>query len=45
MAGLGFTAAENFSPKSEEVVEEDPGPSRTTVTHEYDYEDDYEDEI
>ncbi len=45
MAGLGFTAAENFSPKSEEVVEEDPGPSRTTVTHEYDYDDDYEDEI
>jgi hypothetical protein len=46
MAGLGFTAAENFSPKSgEEVVEEEPEPSRTTVTHEYDYEDDYEDEI
>ena len=36
MAGLGFTAAENFSPKDEIVVEE-PEPSRTVVTHEYDY--------
>ena len=45
MAGLGFTAAENFSPKvAETVVEENPEPSHTTVTHEYDYEDDYEDE-
>ena len=37
MAGLGFTAAENFSPKDEVVVEEEPEPTRTTVTHEYDY--------
>ena len=37
MAGLGFTAAENFSPKDEVVVEEEPEPSRTVVTHEYDY--------
>ena len=38
MAGLGFTAAENFSPKDEVVVEEEPEPSRSTVvTHEYDY--------
>ena len=37
MAGLGFTAAENFSPK--EVVEEEE-PIKTTVTHEYDYSDD-----
>ena len=39
MAGLGFTAAENFSPKPEEVVEEEPQPTHTTVTHEYDYSD------
>ena len=39
MAGLGFTAAENFSPKDEVVVEEEPEPTRTTVTHEYDYDD------
>jgi|TARA_R110001583_G_scaffold141380_2_gene293491 hypothetical protein len=39
MAGLGFTAAENFSPKAEEIVEEEnPSPSHTTITHEYDYE-------
>ena len=36
MAGLGFTA-ENFSPKDEVVVEEEPEPTRTTVTHEYNY--------
>ena len=43
MAGLGFTAAENFSPKVEEApVEKEP--SHTTVTHEYDYENDYVDE-
>jgi|TARA_R110001606_G_scaffold398836_2_gene579145 hypothetical protein len=43
MAGLGFTAAENFSPKVEETVEtEDPSPSHTTVTHEYDYDEDEE---
>ena len=41
MAGLGFTAAENFSPKTEEApVEEEPSPSHTTVTHEYDYDED-----
>jgi len=40
MAGLGFTAAENFSPKGEEPpVEEEPTPSSTTVTHQYDYDD------
>ena len=44
MAGLGFTAAENFSPKGEEVVvEEDPEPTRTVVTHEYDYDEEEED--
>jgi|TARA_R110000851_G_scaffold200637_1_gene351834 hypothetical protein len=38
MAGLGFTAAENFSPQgNEEVVEEEQAPSSTTVTHEYNY--------
>ena len=43
MAGLGFTAAENFSPKVEETMEsEDPSPSHTTVTHEYDYDEDEE---
>ena len=42
MAGLGFTATENFSPKvnEETSVEEEPNPSHTTVTHEYDYETD-----
>ena len=47
MAGLGFTAAENFSPKGgkEPVKEEDPTPSHTTVTHEYDYDEGgYDDE-
>ena len=39
MAGLGFTAAENFSPQYETPVEEDPAPTHTTVTHEYDYDD------
>ena len=38
MAGLGFTAAENFSPKTDTVIEEEPEPTHTTVTHEYDYE-------
>ena len=42
MAGLGFTAAENFSPKDEVVVEEEPTPTHTTVTHEYDYSDEEE---
>jgi len=42
MAGLGFTAAENFSPQYEEV-EEPQSPSHTTVTHEYDYVDDEDD--
>ena len=42
MAGLGFTAAENFSPKGEEPPVEEPTPSSTTVTHEYNYdEEDY----
>ena len=47
MAGLGFTAAENFSPKGGEdaPVEEEPSPSHTTVTHEYDYDHDEEDDI
>tara|TARA_R110000824_G_scaffold711_4_gene4447 strand:- start:619 stop:912 length:294 start_codon:yes stop_codon:yes gene_type:complete len=40
MAGLGFTAAENFSPKTEEAPVEEPSPSHTTVTHEYDYDED-----
>jgi len=41
MAGLGFTAAENFSPKGGEApVEEEPSPTHTTVTHEYDYQHD-----
>ena len=45
MAGLGFTAAENFSPKGEEPpVEEEPNPTHTTVTHEYDYDSGYDDE-
>jgi len=40
MAGLGFTAAENFSHNgvSEETVEEEQ-PTHTTVTHEYDHDD------
>ena len=45
MAGLGFTASENFGKTPPEPVEEAPTPSHTTVTHEYDYdEDEYEDE-
>ena len=43
MAGLGFTASENFG-KTPEPVEEEPTPSHTTVTHEYDYHDEDEDE-
>tara|TARA_R110001599_G_scaffold34697_6_gene110953 strand:- start:229 stop:519 length:291 start_codon:yes stop_codon:yes gene_type:complete len=39
MAGLGFTAAENFSPKGGDVPEEEPTPSHTTVTHEYSHND------
>jgi len=40
MAGLGFTASENFGNTPPEPVEpEEPKPSHTTVTHEYDYED------
>jgi|TARA_R110001606_G_scaffold164130_1_gene308444 hypothetical protein len=42
MAGLGFTAAENFSPKGEDAPAEPPAPSHTTVTHEYDYHNDEE---
>ena len=43
MAGLGFTASENFGNQPEEVVvEEEPSPTSTTVTHEYDYSDDEE---
>jgi len=38
MAGLGFTASENFGKTPpEEPTEEPPSPSHTTVTHEYDY--------
>tara|TARA_Y100000310_G_scaffold262978_1_gene272847 strand:+ start:524 stop:811 length:288 start_codon:yes stop_codon:yes gene_type:complete len=37
MAGLGFTASENFGKTPPEPME-DPTPSHTTVTHEYDYE-------
>ena len=46
MAGLGFTASENFgNPPPEPVKEEDPTPSHTTVTHEYDYDEGgYDDE-
>ena len=45
MAGLGFTAAENFSHNGskEPVEEEEPNPTHTTVTHEYDYNHDDED--
>ena len=43
MAGLGFTASENFgNTPPEPVVEEEPEPSRTVVTHEYDYDEDEE---
>lgn len=41
MAGLGFTASENFAVKKEEPTEEDP-PHHTTITHEYDYGDESE---
>lgn len=37
MAGLGFTASENFGNPPPEPKEEPPAPSHTTVTHEYDY--------
>ena len=38
MAGLGFTASENFGNKpAEPEVEETPTPTHTTVTHEYDH--------
>ena len=43
MAGLGFTASENFGKTPPEPTEEPPTPSHTTVTHEYDYEDEDED--
>ena len=38
MAGLGFTASENFSSKvnEEASVEEEPNPSHTTATHKTD---------
>ena len=39
MAGLGFTASENFGNTPPEPVEE-PEPTRTVVTHEYDYDED-----
>ena len=38
MAGLGFTAAEGFSPGATPV--EEPEPTKTTVTHEYDHSED-----
>ena len=41
MAGLGFTASENFAGKKEEPKEE-ASPSHTTITHEYDYGDEEE---
>ena len=46
MAGLGFTASENFaSGKTEEAPAEAPQPTRSTVTHEYDYDEGgYDDE-
>tara|TARA_R110001583_G_scaffold113162_2_gene263565 strand:- start:2886 stop:3185 length:300 start_codon:yes stop_codon:yes gene_type:complete len=38
MAGLGFTASENFGKTPPpEPIEEEPKPSHTTVTHEYDH--------
>ena len=38
MAGLGFTASENFGNTTPEPVEpEEPTPTHTTVTHEYDH--------
>jgi len=42
MAGLGFTASENFGNTPPEPVEEEPEPTRTVVTHEYDYDEDEE---
>jgi hypothetical protein len=42
MAGLGFTASENFGNTPPEPVEEEPEPSRTVVTHKYDYDEDEE---
>ena len=39
MAGLGFTAAEGFSPGATAPAEE-PEPTKTTVTHEYDHNED-----
>ena len=44
MAGLGFTASENFGNPPPEPVEE-PTPSHTTVTHEYDYDEDGDEDI
>jgi len=47
MAGLGFTASENFGKTPPEPTEkvEPPSPSHTTVTHEYDYDEGgYDDE-
>jgi hypothetical protein len=39
MAGLGFTASENFGKTPPEPPVEE-SPSHTTVTHEYDYDED-----
>ena len=36
MAGLGFTASENFAAKKDPPVE-DSSLSHTTITHEYEY--------
>ena len=45
MAGLGFTASENFGKTPPEpTTEEPPTPSHTTVTHEYDYDEHDEEE-
>ena len=44
MAGLGFTASENFgNTPPEPTKEEAPQPTRSTVTHEYDYDGEDED--
>ena len=47
MAGLGFTASENFgnTPPPEPVEPEEPTPTHTTVTHEYDHTHDDDDDI
>ena len=46
MAGLGFTASENFgNPPPEPVEPEEPTPTHTTVTHEYDHTHDDDDDI